>query len=76
MSTFTFSRSAKYTHEQATAATTWTITHDLGMYPVVDVYCVEDGSLQRVLPLELIYVNDNSCQVTFFSAKAGFAAVA
>jgi hypothetical protein len=76
MSTFTKSQAGKYTHEQATAATTWNIAHKLGMYPVVDVYCVDGGSLQRVMPLEVIYVDVDNCQVTFFSAQSGFAAVA
>jgi hypothetical protein len=64
-----------YTHEQTTPADTWVITHGLGRYPAVDVYTVEDSQLQKVLPQEVVYDNENQCTVTFAYSVTGYATV-
>lgn len=64
-----------YKHEQDTASDTWTIVHNLGMYPCVDVYTLIDGTLSKVIPDEVTYVNAATCVVTFVEPISGFATV-
>ena len=65
-----------YSHTQTDASTLWTIVHNLGSYPIVDVYTTaDDASVQKILPAGVSYVDANTVQVTFTSARAGFATV-
>lgn len=64
-----------YNHTQATPSDTWTITHNLKDYPLVDVYIDFDGGTQKIIPLEVIYVDTNSCTITFSNPQTGFASV-
>lgn len=64
-----------YDHVQATPATVWTITHNLGGYPIADAYVTYNGDLQRILPTAVTYVDSNTCTLTFQTARAGFASV-
>lgn len=64
-----------YTHTQGTASTTWSIAHNLGQYPIVDVYVTSEGSVQKIIPNGVTYVDANNCTVTFTSARAGHATV-
>src|SRR5262245_25049738 len=63
-----------YTHTQASAATTWTITHNLGAvgYPVT----VVDGSGVVLIPDTITYTSDDVTTVTFAVAQSGTAYVA
>lgn len=60
---------------QAAPAATWNINHGLGGYPVLDVYITANGSVQKVLPQAVTYVDDNNCTVTFSTPLAGFATI-
>jgi len=63
------------THEQADPATTWTITHNFGGYPMVDVYVMYEGELNKIIPSGITYVDENTVQVNFTIAYAGYATV-
>lgn len=69
-----------FRYEQNTPATDWVIQHNLGNngstgVPMVDVYMMLDGSLQKVSP-EIVTMNDkNSVTVTFKQPQTGFAVV-
>jgi hypothetical protein len=58
---------SKYVHTQASAATTWSITHNLKFYPNVSIV---DSALSHVIG-EVTYINENSLTVSFTSAFSG-----
>jgi hypothetical protein len=58
---------SKYVHTQASAATTWAITHNLKFYPNVSIV---DSALSHVMG-EVTYVDENSLTVSFTSAFSG-----
>jgi len=64
-----------FTHHQTTADTTWTLVHNLGRYPVVDVFVLNNSEIERILPLAVTYVDANTCTVTFSTARTGYASV-
>jgi len=45
---------------QATPSAAWSINHELNCKPVIDVFANLNGSIQKVFPLEIIYVDDNN----------------
>jgi hypothetical protein len=65
-----------YNHTQSTPASTWTINHNLYGYPIVDIFILSSGVMQKIIPLQVTYVNNVTCTVTFTTALAGFAVVA
>jgi hypothetical protein len=58
-----------YVHTQGSAATTWTINHNLGYKPVVQVY--NAGSLQMIAEIEDVTINQTIVRVS--PAQSGFA---
>ena len=58
---------SKYVHTQASADTTWSITHNLKFYPNVSIV---DSALSHVIG-EVTYINENSLTVSFTSAFSG-----
>lgn len=62
---------AKYQHDQSVAATTWSITHNLGRKPVFDVLVDIGGNLTKVFPEYVEYVSDDVIELTFSTAYAG-----
>lgn len=64
-----------YRHEQSVAATTWTITHGLKDYPIIDVFVDYQGEIHKIIPSEITYVDQNTCTVTFTTDYSGFATV-
>jgi hypothetical protein len=64
-----------YRHEQVTPATTWTIVHNLLDYPIVDVYVMYGGDLQKIIPSAVNYIDNTTCTVVFTTAFAGYATV-
>ena len=62
---------ARHVHSQATAASTWSITHALGVkYPNVTVY---DGNDQIVIPTSVTATNANQSVLTFSHPISGIA---
>lgn len=57
----------RYTHTQAVAATTWTITHNLGLFPAVTLV---DNSGNQIFA-DVNYASNNQVVVTFIAAQAG-----
>lgn len=64
-----------YQHVQDTPSDVWTINHNLKDYPIVDVYTLFEGSLQRILPTSVTYVSHDTCTLTFSSPRTGYATV-
>lgn len=66
--------------EQAVAATTWNINHNLGSnggngIPIVDVYSIISGDTVKVVPRDIIIIDKQNVQVVFSNAMDGFALV-
>lgn len=58
---------SRYIHEQATAASTWTINHNMNCYPSVTVV----DSANRVVVGEVQYTSANALTITFNAAFKG-----
>lgn len=58
-----------YVHQQQAAATTWTINHNLGVKPAVEL--LNTGSQE--IEGDVIHTSVNQTVVTFTSAVAGLA---
>jgi hypothetical protein len=56
-----------YAHNQASAALTWSVAHNLGKYPAVEV--VDSGN--NVLMPDVHYVDTNNLTVTFGAPASG-----
>jgi hypothetical protein len=58
-------------HTQTSAASTWTVTHNLGVqYPNVTVY---DNNNNVIIPQTIVATDANTLTLTFGSAVAGYA---
>lgn len=69
-----------YRHEQTTAATVWTIVHNLGVnggegIPVVDAFVDNGGDLTKIIPSVVEMIDNNTVELTFTTAREGFAVV-
>jgi hypothetical protein len=63
--------------KQEDAAAEWTLTHNLGRTVGVDVFIANaDGKMEKVLPSEVIKVDNNSVKVVFPEPMTGEATVA
>lgn len=58
-----------YQHTQASAATVWTVPHNLGYKPVVNVSTV--GGVSIIV--EVLHMTNNTLQILFDEPTAGFA---
>jgi hypothetical protein len=62
-----------YVHTQSSAATTWTVVHSLGLKEVmVQVFDSDDN---YILPNSIVWIDVNTCQITFSTSTAGKAVV-
>lgn len=62
-------------HVQETPADTWVVAHGQRGYPVVDVYTAENNTVQKILPMGVEYVDENTVNIYFSEARSGFASV-
>lgn len=62
---------AGYQHTQSVAATVWTVNHNLGRYPTIELFTV--GGVQMIARVTNLSVN--TLQVNFNSPTAGSARV-
>jgi len=60
-----------YTHTQTTPATEWTVTHDLDRYVVSDVFFDVGGTLEKILPASVRYIDSNNIKVFFTEPQIG-----
>jgi hypothetical protein len=58
-----------YTHYQSSAASSWTITHNLGYNPIIRVFVGQN----EVQPSTIVHDSTNQATVTFSSAQVGYA---
>jgi hypothetical protein len=64
-----------YTHNQTLASTTWTINHNLGMFPDVCIkFSSSDDVYQNVGAFAGVkYENTNTITITLAAAESGYA---
>lgn len=60
-----------YTHYQLAASTTWSVPHNLNCNPALQVYVWYDGTLQRILPLDITINDSNNLTITFSEPQSG-----
>lgn len=65
-----------YEHTQDVAASTWVVPHKLGVYPIVDVFIDDNGTMKKIIPLSVEYTDAGTVTISFSSAQAGIAMVA
>lgn len=54
------------------ANTTWTFTHGLDFYPVVEVYTYVGGVITKAQPMSIEYPSVGEVKVTWSTARTGF----
>lgn len=61
--------SAAYTHTQSSAASTWTINHNLGYNPIVQVFT--SGGVEVIA--DVVHTSPNQTVIYFSAPTSGFA---
>lgn len=65
-----------FDHVEAVASTTWTIPHNLNSAAIaIDCYIDNTGTLEKILPLRVERISDNTTEVTFSVVQAGVARI-
>jgi hypothetical protein len=60
---------ASYTHTQASASATWTVAHNLGVKPSVQIYDTDDA----LVLADVAHLNVNTLTISFATPVAGTA---
>ncbi len=70
---------APYRHNQTTAASTWTISHGLGLPPPYcascDFFVNTANGVKPILPIDVSFIDANTMTVTFSNAETGYVIV-
>lgn len=62
----------KHVHDQTEAATEWTIVHNLKtLAPIVDVFIDTGSGLQKIIPLDVLVVDNTTVTIKHSSARTG-----
>lgn len=69
-----------FKYEQLTPSAVWNITHSLGHnggigLPIVDTFIQDNGYDEKIIPVEVIKVDEDNVQITFSAPRAGFAVI-
>jgi len=62
-----------FNYTQTTASASWVVVHNLNQAngPVVDVMIDQNGSLKKIIPLDITIDNANQVTVSFTSPQTG-----
>lgn len=60
-----------YTHDQKTLSDNWLIKHNLNCKPVVQVFVDYEGTRQPIMPLDIIFTDDNNVRIVFSQTFTG-----
>ena len=70
----TFNNTTKvHVHNQSVASTVWSITHNLGCKPVVEVTLDTNNGRVKAFPSKVIHETDNQMKIEFSVARTGVA---
>lgn len=65
-----------HNHEQTVPAAEWIITHSLNTRaPCVDVFIDYEGERTKILPKDVIVVDNKTVKIVFTSLRTGVAAI-
>jgi hypothetical protein len=56
---------------QTIASSIWNVTHNLGRHPVSDIWVTHNGGMEKILPKQVIHLNNNELQIVFTSNETG-----
>jgi hypothetical protein len=59
------------TFKQTVPTATWTITHNFGTKPTLDVWVDYQGGREKILPSEVVHLSDNITQINFTESFTG-----
>ena len=65
-----------YRFTQSAPQITWTIVHNLGSKPMVELFVNDDGVLKKAWPLSMEHVDDDTVVVTWSQGRSGQATLA
>lgn len=58
-------------HVQSAPLATWTINHNLGVYPVVDVVVNYEGAVTKIIPSDIVIIDLNTIEIRFSVPYSG-----
>jgi hypothetical protein len=62
---------------QSTASTTWSINHNFGAFPMIEVFAYDDaGVLQKAFPWAVDQVDVNNLTISWTSPRHGYVTLA
>lgn len=64
-----------YSHEQLSPSNEWTVQHDLNKKVVVDVLVDYQGELTKILPSEILFIDNYSIKIKFSKPMTGYVRV-
>lgn len=62
-----------YQHVQSTPSDKWNVGHNLGVFPIVDVLVDIDGTLTKIIPMDIVLVDENNIRIEFSKPFVGSA---
>jgi len=60
-----------YRHSQTQPSSSWSVNHQLGAKPLVDVMLEIDGSFQKAFPAAVTHTDDNNVVITWSVPRVG-----
>jgi hypothetical protein len=63
----------RHEHVQAVESTEWTIIHNMGRLPVIDVYVSSGGETKIIYPALVEVIDEMSCVISFSIPRSGTA---
>ena len=75
MTTFYETGMYAYSHEQVSPSSEWTVQHDLNKKVVVDVLVNYKGQLTKILPSEIVFIDNYSLRIVFSKPMTGYVRV-
>lgn len=64
-----------YEFTQLTPSSVWSIQHNLGIYPIVDVIINNNGVWTKILPLNIVMIDLNNIEIKFSAPSIGQARI-
>lgn len=63
----------RHEHVQNTASTEWVVNHQMGRFPIIDVYETSGSDTKIVFPSMVEVIDDMSCKIYFTIPRSGIA---
>jgi hypothetical protein len=60
-----------YQYIQDAPSDVWSINHNLGVYPVVDVVVNYQGSVTKIIPQDIVVIDVNNIEIRFTTPYSG-----